>query len=132
VALEFISDLSGLKPEDMDGFFEGWPVPPSSERRLAALKGSDVCILAVDGGRVVGFATALVDGALMAYLPLLEVLPEWHGRGIGSELVRRVLAALEGTYSVALCCDEELAGFYARLGFASVEGLVRIDRSPLP
>ena len=58
--------------------------------------------------------TAISDGVISAYIPLLEVLPEYQGRGIGAELVRRLLAELEGLYTVDLCCDEDVVGFYER------------------
>ncbi len=53
---------------------------------------------------------------LSAFIPLLEVLPEWQGRGIGTELMRRMFARLGALYMVDLCCDAELEPFYARLG----------------
>ena len=65
-------------------------------------------------GRVVGFITAISDGVLSAFIPLLEVLPEYQGRGIGSELVKRMLRELEDFYMVDLVCDPELESFYAR------------------
>jgi ribosomal protein S18 acetylase RimI-like enzyme len=57
---------------------------------------------------------------MSAYIPLLEVLPEYQGSGIGSELVRRVLAPVGDLYMVDLACDEELVPFYERLGFMRV------------
>ncbi len=93
-------------------------------------------VLAKDADRVVGFVTALTDGVLMAYLPLLEVLPEYQGRGIGTELVRRVLGELDrhhrelsgdpdgGMYGIDLCCDDDVVPFYRRLGFQRVNGMV--------
>ena len=50
---------------------------------------------------MVGFVTAISDGVLSAFIPLLEVLPEWQGPGIGTELVRRILAELEDFYMVS-------------------------------
>ena len=103
------------------GFFVDWPSAPSPERHLAVLRGSLHVVLArdADTGRVVGFVTAVGDGVLSAYLPLLEVLPEYQGRGIGMELVRRMLELLGSTYMVDLCCDEELVPFYERFGMRS-------------
>ncbi len=68
-------------------------------------------VLAVDGVAVVGFITAISDGLLAAYVPLLEVRPEYRGRGIGSELVRRMVGRLEDLYMVDLVCDPELESF---------------------
>ncbi|MTD14281.1 GNAT family N-acetyltransferase [Nakamurella sp. YIM 132087] len=66
--------------------------------------------------RVVGFVTAVSDGVLAAYLPLLEVLPEFQGQGIGSELVRRMLDLLGGLYMVDVVTDPDVVPFYERFG----------------
>ncbi len=81
--------------------------------------------------RIVGFVTAVGDGVLSAYLPLLEVLPEYQGRGIGTELVRHILQQLEGYYMVDLCCDEELVRFYERFGMLRLAGMALRNRSAL-
>jgi GNAT superfamily N-acetyltransferase len=132
--LRYATSIDGITAADLDGgFWVGWPSPPTPEQHLALLEGSEVIVLAVDdeSGGVVGFVTAIGDGVLAAYLPLLEVLPEWQGRGIGSELVRRVLAELDPRYMVDLVCDEDLVPFYARLGFMPYRGMLRRDRSAI-
>ena len=45
-----------------------------------------------DNGRIVGFINALSDGILSAYIPLLEVIQEYQGRGIGKEMLAYVEA----------------------------------------
>jgi ribosomal protein S18 acetylase RimI-like enzyme len=121
VSVEYTELLDGLEPHHLDGFFVGWPNPPSPERRLELLRGSAAVVLARDGERVVGFVNAISDGVLSAYIPLLEVLPAYQGRGIGSELVRRIVARLERLYMIDLCCDAELEPFYRRLGFRTLD-----------
>jgi ribosomal protein S18 acetylase RimI-like enzyme len=89
-------------------------------------------VLAKDGDRVVGFVTAISDGVLSAYIPLLEVLPEFQGRGIGSELVRRLFDRLGDIYMVDVVCDESVVPFYARFGLQRFDAaLGRRDRSNL-
>lgn len=116
-----------VRPDQIVGFFVDWPDPPSSETHLRVLHGSTHIHLAVDSdtGKIVGFITAVSDGVLSAYIPLLEVLPDYQGRGIGSELVRRMLATLEHIYMVDLLCDPELQPFYARLGLVSATAMFR-------
>ena len=63
-----------------------------------------------------GFVTAISDGVLSAYMPLLEVLPDYQGRGIGRELVERMLTLLSGHYMIDLVCDKDMQSFYARFG----------------
>ncbi len=110
--------LDGVTADRLNGFFVGWPNPPTPETHLRVLQGSDYIGLAIDdeSGNVVGFVTAISDGVLSAYVPLLEVLPGWKGRGIGSELMRRMLERLEHIYAVDLVCDPELQPFYRRFG----------------
>jgi len=112
-------DLDGITADQLrGGFFEGWPDPPTTDRHLAHLRGCDAVGLAVDEatGEVVGFVSALGDGVSMAFISLLEVLPAWRGRGIGTELMRRMLDRLGDRYAIDLVCDEDVVPFYERLG----------------
>lgn len=102
----------------------GWPNPPSPQTHLRILQGSSHVVLAIEGEDVVGFINAISDGILSAYIPLLEVLPSHQGKGIGSELVRRMLKRLEGFYMVDLLCDPELESFYTRLGMHQTSGMM--------
>ena len=121
--IEYRSGTEGVEAAQLAGFFEGWPNPPSKETHLRLLRGSSHAVLAVEGARVVGFVTAVSDGVLNAYLPLLEVLPTHRGRGIGGELVRRVLEEIGPLYSISLHCDADLEPFYAPLGFRPLGGM---------
>jgi ribosomal protein S18 acetylase RimI-like enzyme len=123
LAIEYTDRLDGVEARHLEGFFVGWPNRPSPERHLALLRGSVAMELArkSEEGRIVGFVTAVGDGVLSAYIPLLEVLPDYQGRGIGTELVRRLLAALDHLYMVDVCCDAELEPFYRRLGFRALD-----------
>ena len=131
-AIVYREDVDGIRPDQLAGFFEGWPDPPSPATHLRILRGSSHVVVAVDpaAGRVVGFVTAVSDGVLSAYLPLLEVLPAYRGRGIGGELVRRVLDALADHYMVDVVCDPDVVPFYQRLGLRPATGasLRRFDR----
>jgi GNAT superfamily N-acetyltransferase len=44
-----------------------------------------------DGERQVGFARAFSDGVSLVYLADVYVLPEYRGRGLGTELVREMV-----------------------------------------
>jgi len=121
----YTETVEGIKPAQLQGFFVGWPNPPSPEIHLEILRRAFGVVLAIDSDTdlVVGFLNAVGDGLLSAYLPLLEVLPAYQGRGIGTELVRRMMERLKGFYMVDLICDPELQAFYERFGMFSRVGM---------
>lgn len=123
--ITYIDSTEDLTPAQLMGFFEGWLNPPSPEVHLELLKRSDCIVLAKSGnGRIIGYVTALTDGVLAAYVSFLEVIPEFRGRGIGTELMKRLLQRLEKLYAIDLMCDPEAAPFYENLGFHSGNGMM--------
>jgi len=96
-SLVFSAD--GIRAADLDGFFVGWPNPPSAERLLEILQ-----------------ATAITDRCFAAYIPLVEVLPAHQERGLGSQMVRALLDRLSSCYMIDLVCDDDVVPFYERLG----------------
>ena len=123
--ITYIDTPDSLKAENLQGFFVGWPNPPDPQRHLEILHSSYRVWLAMDGEKLVGFINAISDGILHAYIPLLEVLPTYQGKGIGSELVQRMIKSLEGIYAIDIVCDEQVAGFYERLGFFLLVGMAK-------
>ena len=122
--ISYHTDLQRVTPDGLEGFFVGWPNPPSPDTHLRILQGSSHVVLAWEENRLVGFVTAISDGVLSAYVPLLEVLPTYQGRGVGWELMRRVLEELNGLYMVDLLCDEALQPFYEKLGMVRSQGMM--------
>lgn len=124
--VRYTDSLEGVTAEQLHGFFVGWPDPPSPEIHLKLLGGSWAVVLAVetDTECIVGFITAISDGVSAAYIPHLEVLPEYQGQGIGSELVRQMLAKLHDLYMVDLICDPDVQPFYERLGMRRYSGMI--------
>jgi GNAT superfamily N-acetyltransferase len=110
---------------ELDAFFEGWPTPPSRTRRLEILLAADELVLARDDNRqLVGFITAITDRTFAAYIPLLEVIPAWRRRGVGSRLVNCMLSRLSQCYMIDLVCDDDVVPFYERLGGTRLSAIV--------
>ena len=130
--ITYLDEFDTITPAMLEGFFEGWPNPPSPETHLRILKESYAALLAYDTetGRGVGFINAVSDGVLSAYLPLLEVIPAYRGRGIGRELMRRMLDRLHEFYMVDLVCNPDKIGFYEKSGMKTGHAMVirRFDR----
>lgn len=124
--IRYANNAGEVAAEQLEGFFVGWPHPPSTQVHLRQLQASDHTILAFDEGSnmVVGYVTALSDGVLCAYISSLEVLPDYQEQGIGSELMRRMLARLSNLYRIDLICDPDVQPFYARLGMRPAAGMI--------
>ena len=134
LVIQYRSTAEGLEAGRLAGFFVDWTSKPSPQVHLQILRGSSHVVVAIDdeSDQVVGFVTAISDGVLSAYISLLEVLPAYQGRGIGSELMRRILKQLDGLYMVDVLCDAELQAYYARFGMQRAVGMCirRYDRVP--
>ncbi|CEG27087.1 GNAT family N-acetyltransferase [Bacillus sp. B-jedd] len=122
--MNYTHTLEEITADMLNGFFVGWPNPPSPETHLKLLQNSSHIVLAVEGEQVIGFITAISDGVLSAYIPLLEVLPEYQGKGIGQELVSKMLEHLRGIYMIDLCCDDDLVPYYEKFGMFKANGML--------
>jgi len=118
----YLSTLDKISELEISGFFVGWPNPPNEEVLMKIFKRSYRVILATDKNKLVGFINALSDGVLSSYIPLLEVLPEYQGKGIGKELFKRMKKELEHMYMIDLVCDEDLVLYYEKLGMIKSNG----------
>jgi len=124
----YTNNIENLTADQLEGFFEDWPTYPDEEAHIRILAGSCKVWLAMDGRQCVGRINAISDGIFYAYIPLLEVLPAYQGRGIGRELIERMLKSLSSMYAIDLQCDESLESYYRQLGFLSNIGMAIRNR----
>lgn len=124
--IKYTDNTDDITVEQLAGYFVGWPNPPSPATHLKLLKRSYKIVLAIDdaSGMVVGFVNAISDGVLAAYIPLLEVLPNYQKRGIGQGLMQRLLGSLRDFYMIDLICERKLESYYRRFDMAPAFGMV--------
>tara|TARA_Y100001934_G_scaffold34417_1_gene39059 strand:+ start:6147 stop:6563 length:417 start_codon:yes stop_codon:yes gene_type:complete len=67
--------------------------------------------------RLIGLGNTLSDGRLVAYYSHLLVHPDWQGRGIGTEILSRLMRNYEGFHQQLLLADGKATEFYRKLGF---------------
>ena len=120
--IQYKTELNNIASHQLSGFFIGWPNPPTEETLLNILKGSYRFVLALDKDKVVGLITAISDGILSSYIPLLEVLPEYQSKGIGRELVSKMKKELSHLYMIDVLCDESLIPYYEKQGMSQATG----------
>lgn len=92
------------------------------------VRGSAYGVSALEGETLVGFAPAISDGAFNAYVSTVAVLPAYQRRGIGRELIQRLLDGRDHLLFV-LHAVPEVHPFYLRCGFLPASDMLRRDRS---
>jgi GNAT superfamily N-acetyltransferase len=80
-------------------------------------------------GRLVGFARAFTDGATIAYLADVYVLPEHRGRGLGVALVRELVENGPHPNLKWILHTRDAHELYRKLGFDDPSDLV-MERRP--
>jgi GNAT superfamily N-acetyltransferase len=117
---ELDDDPARIDVDAVHAFLSGesyWGRGRTRERIERAIGGSRRVLGLYRGGEQVGFARAVSDGAIMAYLADVYVLPAYRGRGLGLELVREMVAGCEPWDVRWMLHTADAQGLYAKLGF---------------
>ncbi len=108
---------SDLRAIDWHGKIPAWQhMVKSSDYNVYVVKSSD--------GSVHGFASLMCDAEEESKLQDMYVLPEFQSRGIGSELMQRILADTDVPISLHVAdYNKQAIGFYDSFGFVSTGGV---------
>lgn len=120
-----IGPESGTTVDELLALYEsvGWSAYTAAPGRLeAAVAGSSCVVTARRGGKLVGLARALSDGATICYLQDVLVHPSEQRSGIGRALVEAVLDRYRTVRQKVLLTDDEPGqrAFYESLGYAEI------------
>lgn len=100
---------------------EGWWSQEADDPAMVAgiVAGSHCFLLVTDGAETVGMGRALSDGASDAYIQDVTVKKPFRGRGIGSQIIGKLVERLnaDGLEWIGLIAERNSHAFYERLGF---------------
>lgn len=110
--------------EELRGLYSavGWSRYTDDPQSLfRAVQSSSHIVTARDKDSLIGLARVLSDGVSIAYVQDVLVHPDLQRRGVGRELMKRVLAPLSAIRQQVLLTDDgpEQRAFYESLGFSA-------------
>lgn len=105
----------------------GW-WPERQMEDIALVLRAELAFGAWDGDHLVGFTRVVSDGRLRAFIEDVVVHPDYRRLGIGSQLLKSVVQALDHIEIVTLFCEPGLVPFYERHGFKARHSQVVMHR----
>lgn len=94
----------------------GWAERVADAERFGRMVSGAHTMSAWEGDRLVGFARAVCDYASNGYLSTVAVAEDQRGRGIGRELVERLMGQ-DPAITWVLRAGRGSVGFWEKLGF---------------
>jgi len=101
-----------------------WSSADKPAELMAALRSSHSLVTArletrTGKRKLVGIGNAISDGHLVVYYPHMLVHPEYHGKGIGKQMMRAMQGVYGNFHQQMLTADGNAIKFYEALGFES-------------
>jgi GNAT superfamily N-acetyltransferase len=109
----------------------GWWPERTADQVRAVLQASPA-VGAWHGQDLIGFARAVSDGILRAYVKDVIVSPSWRGRGVGRALLDGLTEQLRLVPVVTLFCSPDLVPYYEASSFKKTRQVVMHRNGPTP
>lgn len=123
--------LEDVDLEELSRLYRIAPLGHKPPEALATVFGNSRFTCFVYAGEVlVGVGRALADGGDCAYIADVAVHPDHQGRGLGSDIIRKLLELARGHKKIILYANPGTESFYRRLGFLHMNTAMAIWAEP--
>lgn len=129
--LSFTDDLAGIDWDELSALYRAAPLGDKSPADLKLVFGNSMFrVFALDAGKLVGAGRALADGRDCSYLCDIAVLPDQQGRGLGREIVARLVRLSSAHRKIILYAVPGREPFYESFGFRRMATAMAIFEDP--
>lgn len=126
----WVYDDSAVDWEELSALYRIAPLGEKAPGDLATVFSNSMFTCFVSAGdRLVGVGRALADGLDCAYIADVAVHPEHQGNGLGTAVIRELVALAGGHKKIILYANPGTEGFYAKLGFHRMNTAMAIWRN---
>ena len=124
-------DKAGVDFGELSELYRIAPLGDKPPEALATVFGNSMfACFAYHGDALVAAGRALADGVDCAYLADVAVHPDHQGKGLGKEVIQRLVALAAGHKKIILYANPGTEPFYARLGFLRMNTAMAIWQDP--
>lgn len=128
----WIRDVESVDWGELSELYRIAPLGEKPPDALAKVFGNSMFVcFAYAGDTLVGAGRALADGLDCAYIADVAVHPDHQGRGLGTAVIERLIAAAHGHKKIILYANPGTEDFYRRLGFLHMNTAMAIWHDPV-
>jgi len=124
-------DLGAVDLDELSGLYRIAPLGDKPPQALATVFGNSMFrCFAYAGDVLAGAGRVLADGLDCAYIADVAVHPDHQGRGLGTQIIRRLVELSGGHKKIILYANPGIEPFYQRLGFLCMNTAMAIRSDP--
>jgi ribosomal protein S18 acetylase RimI-like enzyme len=118
MAIEWTDSLDNVNWEELSNLYRIAPLGKKDANDLKVAFGNSMFKwFAYDDGKLIAVGRALADGRDCSYICDVAVHPEYQGRGLGKEVVSRLVEQSRNHKKIILYAAKGKEPFYLKLGF---------------
>jgi GNAT superfamily N-acetyltransferase len=131
MALVWKETLDGIDWEELSALYRAAPLGSKDAATLkTAFSHSRFTVFLFEDGQIVGVGRALADGVDCSYICDVALLPSHQSRGLGKQIVARLVELSAGHRKIILYAVPGKEPFYAKFGFRRMKTAMAIFQHP--
>lgn len=131
MALVWKQTIDGVDWEELSALYRIAPLGDKSAASLeTAFSNSRFVLFVYEENRLVGAGRALADGVDCSYIGDVALLPSHQSRGLGKQIVARLVDLSAGHRKIVLYAVPGKEPFYAKFGFRRLKTAMAIFQDP--